>query len=230
LQFVDRFTALRFVKSHLLMTIRAAITILTLLVSPHSFAQSSVLSSAGSAQVFHPATALPALDAKPLWRDLTEAQKTSLKPLAATWDALDAPRKRKWLSMAKSYVNLSPAEQAKLQSRMAEWAALSPQDRTLARLNFAETKKVAPSERAANWDAYQALPAEQRQKFVDQAANRPKGAAVAAKPTKDSKITPVPVTRHTPAKVAPAPLIAIDRKTLLPQAQRPAAAASVPGN
>ena len=120
-----------------------------------------------------------------------------------------------------------------MQSRMVEWAALSPRERAVARLNFAETKKVPSTDRAANWDAYQALPAEDRQKLAAKATTPPPGAAIAPKQSNTSKVTPVPVTRHTPsAQAGSGNVVApvIDRKTLLPQAPKPAKAASSPAS
>jgi len=50
-----------------------------------------------------------------------------------------------------------------VQDRMAEWARLTPAERSRARLQFQETKQVPASERQAKWQAYQALPEDQRQ-------------------------------------------------------------------
>ena len=61
---------------------------------------------------------------------------------------------------------MSGAEQDKLHSRMSEWAALSPQQRTQARLNFGETKRLSPDDKKAKWEAYQALPAEEKRKLA----------------------------------------------------------------
>ena len=68
---------------------------------------------------------------------------------------------------------MSGAEQAKLHSRMTEWAALSPQQRTQARLNFAETKQLSPDDKKAKWEAYQALPPEEKRKLAAGAAKPP---------------------------------------------------------
>ncbi len=177
---------------------------------------------------------LSAVASSPRWSELSPNQQTALAPLAASWESLEAARKRKWMSVAQTYSQLAPAEQAKLQGRMAEWAALSPRDRAVARFNFAESKKLPASDRAANWDAYKALPPEDRQKFVSQAASAPKSAALAPKRTTVDKVTPVPVTRHTPTTDREKALVVVpslDRKTLLPQAPKPAkAAASSPAN
>ena len=170
----------------------------------------------------------------PVWGELSASQRTILAPLAPSWDALEPVRKRKWIAVAQTYPQLAPAEQAKLQGRMVEWAALSPRERALARLNYSETKKVPASDRAANWDAYQALPAEDKQKLAAQAASAPKGAALAPKHSTLDKVTPVPVTRRTPAEERASVSVAaptIDRKTLLPQTAKPAkAAGSSPAN
>ena len=170
----------------------------------------------------------------PAWSELSADQQKILAPLSPSWDTLESARKRKWIALAQTYPQLAPAEQAKLQGRMAEWAALSPRERALARLNYSETKRVPASDRAANWDAYQALPDEDKQKLAAQAASTPKGAALAPKHSTQDKVTPVPVTRRTPAEErasvgATAPTI--DRKTLLPQAAKPVkAAASSPAS
>jgi hypothetical protein len=169
----------------------------------------------------------------PHWKDLSTDQQAILKPLAPTWDSLDSARKRKWLSLAQSYPRLGLPEQEKMQSRMSEWAALTPREREMARLNFAETKKVPPSDRTANWDAYQALPVEDRQKLAAKATPAPAGAAIAPKHATGDKVTPVPVTRHTAAANTPAGEPAapgINRKTLLPQPTKPVPAASAPTN
>lgn len=166
----------------------------------------------------------------PRWSDLSPGQQVILNPLAPTWESLDPARKRKWLAVATSYPRLSPVEQENIQSRMAEWAALSPRERAVARLNFAETKKLPPSERAANWDAYQSLSPEDRQKLADKARPAPVGAAVAPKQSTAEKVTPVPVTRHTPAIDKNNGIVppSIDRKTLLPQAPKPVKTPSEP--
>ena len=113
---------------------------------------------------------------------------------------------------------------------MAEWAALSPREREVARLNFVEAKKVTPSDRAAGWEAYQALSPQERQKLAAEAAPKPAGAAVAAKPAAPNKLAAVPVTRHTPEEVRKEAISrqGVDHKTLLPQAPRAAAVASEP--
>jgi hypothetical protein len=163
------------------------------------------------------------------WPSLSKAQQAALEPLAASWNALSEGQKRKWVAIAASYPSRTQAEQEKLHSRMAEWAALSPKDREVARLNFAHSKTIANSDRAANWEAYQALSPEERKKLAAVAKVKPVGAAVAVKPVAPEKLAAVPVTRHTPASerdavVSQTPL---NRNTLLPKVPAPVTAAGL---
>lgn len=166
------------------------------------------------------------------WSALSSAQQQSLRPLSGTWNTLSDGRKQKWLAIAQNYASLVPAEQEKLHSRMAQWAALKPADRERARINFAETKKLSPPDRASNWETYQALSPEERQRLAGRAKTKPTGAATAIKPVPREKLASVPVTRHTPPSIREQALAKqpIDRKTLLPLAPRPAPAASRPEN
>ncbi len=134
---------------------------------------------------------------KPLWQELTPAQQQSLKPLSVSWATFSEAHKRKWLALSKNYASLAPAEQAKLHSRMTDWVSLSPQQRNQARLNFAETKKIAPDEKAANWQAYQALSPEEKKKLAAKAPPAPTGATATVKPVPAQKLANVPSTRHT---------------------------------
>jgi hypothetical protein len=153
------------------------------------------------------------------WLSLTPIEQGALAPLAKHWNSLSEGQKRKWLAIAKSYPGLAQPEQEKLHSRMLDWAALSPKDREVARLNFAQTKSVAKSDRAANWEAYQALSPDERKKLADDAKVKPVGAAVALKPVAQDKLATVPVTRHTPEleRSAAAAQRPLNRITLLPQ-------------
>lgn len=170
--------------------------------------------------------------ANPAWLSLTQSEQVALEPLAKHWHELSEGQKRKWLAIARTYPSIAQPEKQKLHERMVEWAALSPKDREVARLNFAQTKSVAKSDRAANWEAYQALSPEERKKLAEDAKVKPVGAAVAVKPVPADKLAIVPVTRHTPEpeRSAAAAQRPLNRVTLLPQppASAPAAAASSP--
>lgn len=154
---------------------------------------------------------------KPLWTELTGAQRQALAPLAPTWDTVSEAQKRKWLALSQNFPRMSGAEQAKLHSRMTEWAMLSPQQRTQARLNFGETKQIPPDDKKAKWEAYQALPPEEKKKLAAGAA-KPPATAAAVKPIPPEKLATIP----QPKRVVKAPRIAagahqVDQNTLLPQ-------------
>lgn len=104
------------------------------------------------------------------WQDLKPSQQVALSPLQHEWSGMDATRKRKWLRIASRYSKLSAEEQARLQARMTEWSDLTPQQRGRARLNFRDAKEVPSQDRQARWEAYQALPPEQRQQLAERAA------------------------------------------------------------
>jgi hypothetical protein len=123
-------------------------------------------------------------------------QQQTLKPLAASWNTLSEPQKRKWLEISKNYHSLPPEGQTTMHSRMNEWVALSPQQRAEARLNFAKTKELSkqltPEEKKAKWQTYQALSPEEKQKLAAKATTRPVGAATAVKPVSPQKLAAVP--------------------------------------
>jgi hypothetical protein len=115
----------------------------------------------------------PVQSTGPSWQSLTPQQRATLAPLQNDWASIDAPRKTKWLDIAARYPRLPPSEQERLQARMTEWARMTPSERAQARLNYQEVKQLPHQERQDKWQAYQALPEDQRQAL----ATRGKGAA-----------------------------------------------------
>lgn len=138
----------------------------------------------------------PVSASKPLWADLTPPQQQSLRPLAATWNVISEPQKRKWLEISKNYAALSLTEQTTMHSRMNEWVAMSPQQRAVARLNFAKTKELSkqltPDEKKAKWETYQALSPEEKARLAAKASPKPTGAATAVKPVPPQKLAVTP--------------------------------------
>lgn len=155
------------------------------------------------------------------WQQLTPKQKQALAPLGAQWGALTPQQQNKWLAISTNFTQLSVADQITMHARMADWVALSPQQRNLARLNFNKLQNLPKEDKKAKWEAYQALPAEEKRLLSAGSKALRKNAAPTAKPLESRRQV------QTPAKVAPgsapAATIAIDRKTLLP---RPAAMAA----
>ena len=147
---------------------------------------------------------------RPAWSELTPRQQEALAPLTSNWSTISEAQKRKWLEISKNYDSLPPDGQAKLNSRMNEWVALSPQQRAQARLNFGKTKELSrqltPEEKNAQWQAYQALSPEEKQKLAAKASPKPAGAATAVKPVALQKL----VTPASIIKPASKPPLKID--------------------
>lgn len=156
------------------------------------------------------------------WQNLSAEQRLVLLPLEREWPAIDAPRKQKWLTLANRFKMLAPEEQARITARMSEWARLTPVERGQARLRFEESRQVPVPDRNARWEAYQALPADSRQRFVARAASaasnnsadasrREPANAAAAKSLRDSrdgKVNVVPNTALTqPSKAIGSTLV-----------------------
>ncbi len=127
---------------------------------------------------------------KPLWRELKSADQVALAPLAGSWDAISVAQKRKWLALSKNFPKMTPDDQAKLHSRMTAWVALSPQQRAEARLNFGKTQLLSPNDKKAKWEAYQALPPEEKKKLAAVAA-KPPATAPAVKPVPTDKLATI---------------------------------------
>lgn len=138
------------------------------------------------------------------WQKLSPAQRQALAPLERDWATIEPDRRSKWLEIAARFPNMPADEQRRVQERMAEWARMTPAERGRARLQFQQTKDVPLAERQARWEAYQALPADQRKELATRAAP-----AAAAKPaaTPDRKHNIVTPTAATPPARPVAPTV-----------------------
>lgn len=165
----------------------------------------------------------PVAEQGPRWRDLRRAQQSSLHPLEGAWSSIDAEQKLKWLEIAQRMPAMPADEQARIQLRMAEWVMLGPIERGRARFNFQEAKQqLTPEQRRAQWNAYQALPEDEKRQLADARASAPtKGrGAPGNKPSrasspergannlaesgrKKSNITPNPTFAKPPTPVTP---------------------------
>ena len=119
----------------------------------------------------------------PSWSSLNAQQRTVLAPLERDWGSIDAPRKAKWIEVAGRFSSLSATDQQRVHERMAEWARMTPTERGRARLSFQESKQLSPEQKQARWEAYQALPDEERKALAVRskpAEDPPKGVAPAA--------------------------------------------------
>lgn len=128
-----------------------------------------------------PKAPVPVVDAGgPAWGALTAQQRAVLAPLQRDWASIDASGKAKWLEVAVRFPSLPATEQQRVQVRMAEWARLTPAQRGNARLSFQETKQLSGEQKQQRWEAYQALPDDER-----------KALAARAKPADDRARAPV---------------------------------------
>lgn len=139
------------------------------------------------------------------WHKLTHAQQTALQPLAGEWDRLDAPRRQKWLDIANRYASMKPGEQARVQERMRDWVKLTPEQRRQVRENYTRSKRIDPGQKSAQWQQYQQLSDEEKQKLAREAAARkPLNKIPAVDSTTRKAPLSMPAQPATPAPAAPA--------------------------
>ena len=151
-----------------------------------------------------------ALARGPGWEQLDTPQKLALYPLAPRWAALGEQQKRQWLLIAQSFSRLPEAEQERLHNRMTEWASLSAQQRSQARLNYAVTNRLAPNSKRAQWEAYQALSSDEKNRLAAAAAataHRSLCAAPAVRPVSPRKLAKVPAATANTTGAANLPKI-----------------------
>ena len=161
-----------------------------------------------------------ALD-KPLWRDLSSAQQVALAPLAPEWDRMEGARKRRWIEVSARFASMPPAEQQRVQERMRQWMKLTPQQRDLARENFSKTNKLAQGDKAANWENYKQLSAEEKRKLASKPSTLQKSAPIAL-PDAPQLVVPMPCAANTTRRGAECVLIGT------PDTPAPSAIAVVP--
>lgn len=153
-----------------------------------------------------PVTRVPPATDGISWSALNPSQQNVLRPLEAEWGRIDGPRRSKWLEIADRFPKMSPAEQARVQTRMAEWAKMTPRERGQTRMNFREAQQVPAQERKAKWEAYNALPPEQRKQLAAKAvppARKPGNDTVADSSGQKSNVVPNPSYAPKPKPVAP---------------------------
>lgn len=116
-----------------------------------------------------------------------------LAPLQRDWGSIDEIRKAKWLEVAARFPSMPVAEQQRVQIRMAEWARLTPAERSQARLSFQESKQLSGEEKQQRWEAYKALPDEERKALADRAKpGNDRGRAPLASPAPLDPASPRP--------------------------------------
>jgi hypothetical protein len=110
---------------------------------------------------------------------------------------------------------MRPEQQERVRERMNNWARLSPRERTEARLNYQQAKQVKRADKQARWEAYQALPPEERAALAARAKPEPvagpqvspaqslRRAPVDAQVPKSNIVTATPAAAPPPRPVAP---------------------------
>ena len=125
----------------------------------------------------------------PAWTTLSKAQKLALLPLETEWSRIDSAPKAKWLEIAARYPTMSSEEQRRMHDRMAEWSRMTPTERSRTRLSFQAAKKIAPDNRQAHWEAYQALPEQERQSLAASVSSSTKAGVGQASPASSALST-----------------------------------------
>jgi hypothetical protein len=108
-------------------------------------------------------------DAVP-WSSLTPNQRAAIGQLEGQWNQLTPSQQHKWLEVANRLPNRPAPEQERTQQRMGDWSRMAPQERAQTRANFQELRGLSREERQQQWEAYQALPPDQRRALAERAA------------------------------------------------------------
>lgn len=168
------------------LSLNALLSGLLISVTYPSIAQSPAPGSPSSAKKA-PATK----GVRPMWNELTPAQRDALAPLAGQWETLGPERKQKWLEVAAGYPKLTPDAQQRVQRRMGEFARLSPEERVTARENFRRAYELPASERQEKLQRYKELPDDKKRALTEQAAkkqaSKPQPPAISAAPDAPKK-------------------------------------------
>ncbi len=172
------------------------------LASPSVKSQTGITPAIKPSAASRPAHA-PAPEQGPKFSSLSADEQAALKPLEKDWAGISAERKQKWRILVARFPKMPAGERSRIQARMAEWAQMSPEQRGKVRLQFQEASKSSPQNRQAQWEAYQALPADQKRDLATKAASTPPSSAIAA-PQVKSNIVANPALAAPQKFVAPA--------------------------
>ncbi|MFT7774606.1 DUF3106 domain-containing protein [Roseateles sp.] len=142
------------------------------------------------------------------WSDLTAKQQVLLAPLERDWSEISDTQRSKWLSATPTLATMSGEEIKRVHDRIRDWTFLSGSERLNARISFQVSRQLTPEQRQARWEAYQALPADERKALADKAmarrqalAEAPARAAVPPTTQPKSRIAPTPPRLMPPALV-----------------------------
>ena len=111
------------------------------------------------------------------WSALTPKQQALLAPLERDWADIADSQRSKWLSATPTLATMSGEEIKRVHDRMRDWTRLSASERVNARIGFQVARQLTAEQRRARWEAYQALPLEERQALADKAMARQRAQA-----------------------------------------------------
>jgi len=134
------------------------------------------------------------------WASLSANQRGVLAPLERDWTGISPGQQQKWIELANRFGAMPPDEKARVQQRMTDWSRLTPQERARARLNFQEARPLGREERQQQWEAYRALPAEQRRELAERARPANGNGGRGGEPRSDSKSSVVRLPAPAPAQ------------------------------
>lgn len=142
------------------------------------------------------------------WHELTPKQQALLAPLERDWPEISDAQRSKWLSATPTLATMSGEEIKRVHDRIRDWTLLSGSERLNARISFQVSRQLTPEQRQARWEAYKALPAEERRALAEKAlarrqalAEAPARAAKPAVTQRKSDATPSAPALVTPALV-----------------------------
>jgi hypothetical protein len=124
------------------------------------------------------------------WESLNKRQKLALAPLGGQWHELTSQQRQKWLTLSNNFFQLSDEEQLTLHGRMREWAALSPRQRSQARFHFNTTQSLSAEDKRTQWEAYQALSEQEKNKLSSGPKPPAKSAARSFAPPSTRLVSP----------------------------------------
>ena len=142
-----------------------AIAIANVMLATGVAVHAQVATSSASA----PATTARSAEQGPKWGSLPSATRAALAPLQDDWSTFGADQKQKWVELAAQMPSMSSDERQRVQARMTEWSKLTPEQRGTTRFQFKQAKELAPTNRQARWDAYQALPDDEKKELASRA-------------------------------------------------------------
>lgn len=197
---------------------RLSITLLLSAAGFSAFAQAADAAStpepAASVAASLPPPAQPASRLRPLtkpvppsalsvppaqWSGLTPKQQALLAPLERDWPEISDTQRSKWLSATPTLATMSGEEIKRVHDRIRDWTMLSGSERSTARIGFQVSRQLTAEQRQARWEAYQALPAEERKALAEKAMARRQ--ALAEAPARAAR----PPVAQPKSKAAPAP-------------------------